>query len=211
MANESLVNVLNKYLPAESVQLCTDWIVKLNIHLTITENRFSKYGDYRPDRSAKAHLITINHNLNKYAFLITFIHEVAHLAVEKKYGVWNVMSHGSEWKAEYSSLLKYFLAKDIFPHDISKALLHYIHSPTSKSCNNAELMRVLKKHDTDGSIHVEQLPEGAVFKLFNEQSKLIFKKGKKARTRFHCVEVTTGRKFLVSGIADAVQLSNFAQ
>src|ERR1043165_3959224 len=99
MANEEMAKVLAKYLPAGTVEICTEWIVQLNIHLRITKDRSSKFGDYRPVQNGAAHIITVNHNLNRYAFLITFVHEVAHLVCEKKYSR-SVAPHGSHWKRE---------------------------------------------------------------------------------------------------------------
>jgi len=202
MANVTIEDVLRKYIPEETVGLCTEWIVKFNVHLRITENRFSKYGDYRPLEKGKAHMITINHNLNRYAFLITFIHEIAHLVVQVKYGN-RVMPHGKQWKDEYSLLLKSLLAKNIFPYDIAAALTSYTESPAASTCSDPQLMRVLKKHDNDGTVHVEQLAEGTLFKLFSEETRMIFKKGKRARTRFHCLEMNSGKKYMVSAMADA--------
>ena len=48
---------------------CASWIVQ-NIHLRITGMRASS-GDYRPP-TGNGHQITVNHDLNPFAFLITF-------------------------------------------------------------------------------------------------------------------------------------------
>ena len=45
----------------------------------VKKSRSSKYGDYRPPLKGSNHLITINYDMNKYAFLITLVHEIAHL------------------------------------------------------------------------------------------------------------------------------------
>src|SRR6185436_11427692 len=113
-----------------------------------------------------------------------------------------------EWKDEYALLLKYFLSKDFFPQDIAAALRNYMHSPAASSCTDHELMRVLKKHDADGSIHLEQIPEGTIFKLHSHSWGMVFKKGKKARTRFLCLEMTSGKEYMVSGIAEILKVEN---
>src|SRR6188768_2307993 len=107
-SNAQISSILLKYMPDQAITICTNWIVQLNIHLKITRDRASKFGDYRHVQNGMAHIITINHNLNRYAWLITFIHEVAHLLVQKKHSRF-VAPHGGQWKHEYSILLKYFL------------------------------------------------------------------------------------------------------
>ena len=79
------IELLNKYLPENTGKIFADWIIKYGIYIRITGNRATKHGDYRPPGRNKYHSITINHNLNKYAFLITFVHEMAHLLVWMQY------------------------------------------------------------------------------------------------------------------------------
>ena len=202
MSNTSLSEVLSKYIPAPAVPICTSWIVKLNIHLRITKSRASKYGDYRPARGTDAHLITVNHNLNPYAFLITFIHEVAHLACEKKHSRF-AAPHGREWKNEYSALLNFFLSKSVFPPDIEKALRQYVKDPAASSCTDENLLRTLKAYDRNENEKVtflEELPHGSLFRL-NASGKL-FRKGGLMRKRFQCIEVTSGTEYRVSALAE---------
>jgi len=211
-SNTQIAGVLSKYLPDETVETCTKWIVQLNIHFRITKERASKFGDYRPVQNGAAHAITINHNLNKYAFLITFVHEVANLIVQKKHSRF-VAPHGAHWKREYAVLLRYFLDKNIFPNDLSAALHKYIHSPAASSCSDYDLMRALKRYDTNingetpATIHLELLPEGSLFKFQIRSSELTFKKGPKARTRYSCIEIASGRHFMFSGIADVKKVA----
>ena len=85
MSREKIAAVLSNYIPHETVDECTSWIIQKNIHLKITRGRASKFGDYKPLERGKGHHISVNHDLNKYAFLITFVHEVAHLHTFTKY------------------------------------------------------------------------------------------------------------------------------
>jgi hypothetical protein len=77
-------------------------------------------------------------------------------------------------------------------------------SPAASSCTDHHLMRALKQHDHDQTLHLEQLPEGALFRLQSHAAAMIFKKGKKARTRFLCLEMNSGKQYMVSGIADVI-------
>ena len=206
MSNSGISEVLNKYMPAPAVSICTDWIVQLNIHLRITKSRASKYGDYRPVRGSDEHIITVNHNLNQYSFLITFIHEVAHLVVEKKHKRF-ASPHGREWKSEYSALLNFFLSRNIFPSDIEYALRQYVKYPAASSCTDENLLRVLKSHDRDEKEKVtflEDLPHGSMFRL--NSSKKIFVKGALMRKRFQCFEHSSGTEYRVSALAEVTHI-----
>ena len=78
-------DILVKYIPEAAVPTIAEWIIHYDFKLKIKKERNSRLGDYTPPREGLNHLITINHNLNKYAFLITLVHEVAHL-VEMNHG-----------------------------------------------------------------------------------------------------------------------------
>jgi SprT protein len=210
VSNTSIAEVLSKYIPSSAVPICTGWIVKFNIHLRITKNRASKFGDYRPARGSDGHIITVNHNLNQYSFLITFIHEVAHLICEKKHSRF-VAPHGRQWKQEYAVLLKFFLSLKIFPSDIENALHHYVKDPAASSCTDENLLRALKKYDCSENEKVtflEELPHGSVFML--NSSKKIFVKGVLMRKRFQCFEHASRIEYRVSALAEVTRMEQVA-
>ena len=72
-------SILERYLPDAAVPIISHWIFSFDFKLKIKRPRSSKYGDYRAAERGSNHQITINNNLNKYAFLITLVHEIAHL------------------------------------------------------------------------------------------------------------------------------------
>lgn len=206
MSNESIAAVLSKYLPPPCVPVCTGWIVEKNIHLRITRGRASKYGDYKPLENGGGHHISVNHDLNPFSFLITFVHEVAHLHAYLKYRHRHE-PHGREWKHEFRLLLTGFIHMKVFPPDIEEALISYIKNPSASSCTDQELHRVLKKYDPPGEktvMHLEDLVHGTEFKIHQSKSPLVFRKGEKRRTRFHCIEINTQREYLVSGLAEVI-------
>ena len=207
MSREKISAILSKYLPLSVVEECSSWIIQKNIHLKITKGRSSKYGDYRPLESGKGHKITVNHDLNSYAFLITFVHEVAHLETFVKFKKYHE-PHGKEWKNEFRELLSGFILKNIFPDDIRKALSKYIQNPAASSCSDHDLLRTLRKYDTrsDEIYHLEELPENSIFKLHQSLSGHVFKKGHKIRSRFHCLEIHSKRIYFVSSLAEVTAL-----
>ena len=72
-------NLLLKYIPETSAPLIAQWVVEYDFKLKIKRERNTKLGDYRSPQNGGNHIITVNHNLNKYSFLITLVHEIAHL------------------------------------------------------------------------------------------------------------------------------------
>ena len=188
---------LSKFIPAAAVPRVLEYLHQYKVHLTITRERKSILGDYRHATTEKNHRISVNGNLNHYAFLITLIHELAHLVtfIQFKH---QVSPHGREWKDCYARLLNDFLGKEIFPPVVEQTLKQSMHDLPASSCADEGLMRVLKKFDGDnGMVMVEQLPEGQLFDIGEGR---IFKKGKKLRKRFQCIEVDTGKLYLFSPI-----------
>lgn len=205
MSREKISTILSKYLPASTIEQCTGWIIQKNIHLKITRGRASKFGDYLPLGKGKGHRITVNHDLNQYAFLITFVHEVAHLHTHVNY-THRYEPHGKEWKHEFRLLLSDFIEQKVFPSDIEGALLSYVRNPAASSCSDMNLFRVLKKYDQrpEQVFHLEELPEAAEFSLFQSRAGLVFRKGARIRTRFHCIEIHSKREYFVSPLAEVV-------
>lgn len=189
---------LKQYIPEESFDDVLHYLQHYKVQLTVTRSRQTILGDYRHAHKDQNHRISVNGNLNKYSFLITLLHELAHLFTYERFGH-RVQSHGKEWKNEFSKILVQFLSKDIFPEDISQTLVKSLHNPAASSCADDQLLRVLKKYDParEGHMLVEALTEGALFKIKGGR---IFKKGPKIRKRHKCLEIDTAKWFLFSGV-----------
>ncbi|MBC7826910.1 MAG: SprT-like domain-containing protein [Chitinophagaceae bacterium] len=195
---EAPLQYLQRFIPEAASALALQYLHQYKVHLTITRERKSILGDYRHATSYKTHRISINGTLNKYSFLITLIHELAHLVTFMQFGN-KVQSHGREWKNVYAVLLKSFIELNIFPQDIYQALQQSMHNLPASSCADEVLMRILKRYDKqqNGVVMVEQIQDG---KLFEIDRGKIFKKGKKLRKRYQCIEVNTGKVYLFSPV-----------
>ncbi len=195
---EAPLQQLKEFLPDGSFDEVVHYLLHYKVHLTITRERQTVLGDYRNSYAGKNHRISVNGNLNHYAFLITLLHELAHLFTYERYGH-RVPAHGKEWKNEYSKILAQFLLKKIFPEDINKALLKTLQNPSASSCADTTLLRVLHKYDPqkEGVILVESIPDGGSFKIKGGR---VFKRIEKLRKRLKCVEVATGKIFLFSPV-----------
>ena len=195
---EAPIDHLQNFLPPNTYEAVLSYLHHYKVHLTVAKERKSILGDYRHQGYGKNHRISVNGNLNSYSFLITLLHELAHLLTFEQYGN-RVQSHGKEWKAIFGKLLHQFVQKKVFPPDISAALMQSLENPSASSCADDALLRVLKNHDKkDEKLKfVEGVPLGTLFKT---QDGRIFRKGEKVRKRFKCEEVSTKRLYLFSPV-----------
>lgn len=182
---------LTRFLPPGALKYACDVLRTAPLHLHVTPPRKTKRGDFRPGRTGEKHRISVNGDLNRFAFLITLLHEVAHARVWDQYGR-RVKPHGPEWQSAFRTLLEPPLDQGVFPHDISQALEKHIMRPAASSCSDVDLLRVLSRYDAPTEEQpLEELPLGATF-AFRDR---VFQKGAKRRTRYLCTEVTSGRPF----------------
>lgn len=157
-------------------------------------------GDYRFDHRNGRQTITINNDLNPYSFLITYLHEVAHLLTFEQHGR-KVAPHGQEWKNTFKKTLKPVLNEQNFPTDILQALINHFASPKATSCSDPVLYALLKKYDEDnGEVLLKEIPIGGLFQFNNKT----YQKLEVRRTRAICQEVKSKKKYLIALIAGVV-------
>ena len=198
MKNEAPLNILERYLPHGTYELVTHYIVKYKVHLTLTKERQSVLGDYRQPDGLGGHRISINSNLNKFSFLLTLLHEIAHLLTYLEFGP-KALSHGKEWKRVFGKILHQFIGKGFMPNDVEHAVLGSIHNPGATNCTDEELVRVLKKYDKGRQNYhfIEVLKQG---ELFRTKDGRVFKRGEKIRKRYRCQDVSSKRIYLFSPV-----------
>jgi hypothetical protein len=205
------VNHLQNFLPPGTADAVLTYLHEHKVHLTIARHRQSILGDYRHRTHHRNHRISINGSLNSYSFLITLLHELAHLLTFEQYTN-RVQAHGKEWKTIYGQLLKQFLSTGpegqhkIFPPDIERELVRSLKNPAASSCAEDGLLRVLRNYDTKESTHrlVEEISLHAMFRLHDGR---IFQRGEKLRKRFKCKEVATGKLYLFSPVYEVEEVS----
>jgi len=198
-------SILHKYIPEKAVPVISEWVYTFDFKLKIKKSRATKYGDYRPPIKGENHVITINYDMNKYAFLITLVHEVAHLSNWNK-NKNSVKPHGEEWKFHYKMLMQQFLIPEIFPVDVITALRKYMNNPAASSCSDLHLLRILKKYDhRNDTVLLEELAEGSVF-IYRENRSFI--KGEQVRKRFKCKELNTNRMYLFNPLTEVSVANN---
>jgi hypothetical protein len=203
---EAPIQQLNDFLPPGTYKVVSEYLYFYKIHLTITRPRKSILGDYRHQTFSSNHRISINGNLNPFAFLITLLHEISHMLAFEEYGK-KIVAHGKEWKSVYSKLLEQFLEQNIFPTEIESALKKSLKNPAASSCAEDELMRVLRKYDKEknGTKLVEEIPVDTLFRLSDGR---VFKMGDKQRKRYKCLEVSTQKLYLFSPVYEVEIVSS---
>lgn len=195
---------LRDYLPERSFEMVMPLIHQYKVQLTITRERQTKLGDYRHAFRNKGHRISVNSNLNRYSFLITLLHELAHLLAFENHGN-RIQPHGSEWKKLYAGLLKDFLQEQIFPEDVADELQATLHNPAASSCAEEDLMRILRHYDDRqaGTKTVEEVPPGKMFIMTGGR---LFTRMEKLRKRIKCQENATGRLYLFNPLYEVIEL-----
>lgn len=197
MTDQNLYKLLESHLPANAVHYGYDLWADHQFNFKVTKSRSSKYGDYRYSARSGQHSITVNGDLNVYAFLVTYLHEVAHLLTYKT-NPRIALPHGKEWKANFRKLMLPMLSDLVFPKDILDPLAHHMKNPKATSSADHVLSAALRKYDAQtGLVHLGEINLGVVFRL----NKRVFKTESKKRTRIVCEEVKSGRKYLISKIA----------
>jgi hypothetical protein len=191
-----LTRSLENHCPEGTSAIIARWVLDLAVDFKITPGRKTKLGDFRPPHGAHRARITVNGDLNEYNFLITTIHEFAHLGCFLKHGV-KVAPHGREWKAIYAELLGSFLGNGTFPPDLEVAIRTHLANPSASSCASPALSKALAKFDESPSTFLDDLPLNTKF-YFNHRE---FINLTKKRTRFLCFEPKSGRNYLISGRA----------
>lgn len=198
---EHPMSALTAYIPESSFEDVVQYINLYKVHLTVTKKRKSVLGDYRHNVLHKNHRISINGNLNKYEFLITLLHELAHLLTFEQFGN-RADAHGKEWKMHYKNLLMHFIQKKIFPKDVTQELLKTIHNPAATANGETALLSILRNYNMvkkENVLTIEELEEGV---LFETEKGKVFKKGVKRRKRYECLEINSGRLYSFSAIAE---------
>lgn len=191
-------DTLSRFVPKEFNNYLAKLIYEARIKFKIVPSRKTKLGDFRYSANSLKPTITVNGDLNPYSFLITSLHEIAHLDTFRKYGN-SVQAHGLEWKNAFRELLEPILLSKSLPDDIEKALWKSFVNTKASSCSDMALSRILKKYDLENdTIHLESLAKNTIFALNNKK----LKKGDLRRSRYVCDEISSGKQFLVHALAN---------
>lgn len=195
-------------MPTGAGEYCHRLWQQYGFDLRVVRPRQSRLGDFRvlPDGRTQ---ITVNRNLNPYAFLITYIHEVAHADVNQQRRAWTrwaqlrrkrITPHGEAWQTAFQRLMLPLLAETVFPDFILKPLVAYMAKPAATTAAHPALMLALRQADRQMSedaqpdrVLLSDVPEGQSFRF----AKKTYVRGTLRRKRIVCKEVATGKSYAI--------------
>jgi SprT protein len=208
---------LKAHLPQNSVGYILNWFTSNIVYFRISRSRSSKFGDYRSPAGKYPARISVNRNMNRFDFLLTLVHEMAHHELLGKASSGGPGSglfkrrirhvpHGAEWKKQYSSLMKPLLDESVFPDDLLPLLIPYFETQNVSPRMNKRLVTALHAYDEpDGMVFIDSVPPDAVFSLPSGRS---FRKGEKLRKRYRCRSLDNGKDYLFSPLARVIWVSS---
>lgn len=188
--------LFEKYLPTNSINYCVNVSDRYDFELKVSFNRKSKFGHYKYSPTSKLHSISINKGLSKPLFLITFIHELAHLQVMIKYGR-GEKPHGQKWKRAFTTLMLPLLNPAIFEDKLLSILANHLKNPKASLSADSSLWSILFPETSPNLLSVEDIDIGNYF-VFKDR---VFKKVKTRRTRALCYESKSGNNYLIPLLA----------
>ncbi len=167
------------------------------VDVRLSRPRRTKLGDHRsPTGVRRRHRVSVNDDLNPYAFLTTLLHEIAHAATWERHRarIRRVRPHGPEWKAEFERILLPVVVGRMLPEDVGLALERSLGKLAAATCSDRGLMLALARYDVvdPGLVFVESLPAGTTFRTDGGR---VFRLGPKLRSRYRCIEQRTGREY----------------
>jgi hypothetical protein len=140
---------------------------------------------------------------NPYRFLITTLHEIAHLVAFKDFGP-RIKPHGKEWKHVFKKIMLPFLVPEIFPDELLRVLKLHLRNPKASSDTDTQLALVLNKFDpANEKNYIFELEYGSVFVIHNGRR---FIRGKKRTKCYECREVDGKRLYLFSPHAQVIKI-----
>lgn len=203
--SRTLRQALTEYIPEKAVEMVHTWFNQHPVILRITRSRSSKLGDFRGSYSGSASYISVNHNLNKYSFLITLLHEMAHAEVHFGYKR-RMAPHGKAWKDAYRQLAQKYILADIFPENLKFVYLNYLINPQASSTTFVPLVEALREFDADkGGTLISSLKPDTIFR-FNGGK--LFRMGEKLRKRYRCICLDNNRTYLFNPLAVVEVIEN---
>ena len=184
------------FIPEKAIPFVQFLIEQHHFTLKIVNQRQTKHGDFRQLQNGKFQ-ITVNNNLNKYQFLLTLIHEIAHHVTHQKFG--RVQPHGKEWKTVFQHLMLPFLQPEIYPKEILPYLANYLKNPKASTDTDVNLSLALRGNIAEaGKSFIFEIPNGSLF----EFKKTLYKRGNKRRTRFECLNMNNKKTYLFNQNAE---------
>ena len=196
------MNNINPYIPKMSAEGLINLIENENFSIKVVKERITKHGDFRKLNNQNS-VITVNKSNNKYRFLMTLIHEIAHYYTyrDNKFA----KPHGLKWKNIFKKITEPFLNINIFPESLLVSLRKHMEDPKSSFSYDSELSKELDKYYNDKSedlVYLDDLPPNSFF-IYRDKK---YVKVQKKRKRYLCKCLTNKRNYLFMSHAKVTTL-----
>jgi SprT protein len=206
MRNPDATETFERHFPPAAVGYCYQLWKQYDFRFRVSRHRRTLLGDYRYS-ALKGHAISVNGSLHPYAFLFTYLHEVAHLLTQQQLGNRPAgkrkpvfRPHGPEWKGNFRNLMQPLLDTEVFPPTLTMALHRHMVNPSASSGADPALVSAFRAFDatrTDNKVLLADLPHGGTFSLNGRT----FVKETSRRTRALCLDLKSKRRYTVSEAA----------
>lgn len=189
---------LRPFLPEHSLAIVSNDLKSYNCIVTISRSRKTKLGDFRPGMKKNPDRLSVNGDLNIYNFLITLLHEIAHMICWHKIGR-NIKPHGKEWKKEFLILLDKYMTAKVFPDRIAYGIVECFFLKRKNSAHHCTVLRnILSEFDANGEncTTVDKLDYGDIFRTMDGKEFICLEK---LRTRYKCQSSRNGKFYSIHG------------
>jgi SprT protein len=194
---KKMQEILGKHVPETATAYCFKLWQEQPFSFKISRTRSSCFGNYT-FRDGQ-HKITVNHDLHFYAFLITYIHEIAHQRAWLDKSKRKIEPHGKEWKKKFQDLMTPILNLNVFPNTVLIPLSQYMQNPAASSVSYAPLFEALQSFDVieENEISLSEVIDNQWFIFKNT----VFQKLEIRRTRVLCLEKNSKRRYTILATA----------
>ena len=194
---KKIQEILVNHVPETAVEYCFKLWQEHPFSFKISRTRSSCFGNYSFREGQ--HKITINHDLHHYAFLITYIHEIAHQRAWLDKSKRKIEPHGKEWKKKFQDLMTPILNLNVFPEKVFIPLRQYMQNPAASSVSYAPLFEALLSFDVikENEVSLVEVIDNQWFMFRNA----IFQKLEIRRTRVLCLEKNSKRRYTILATA----------
>lgn len=192
---QKMQEIITKNVPPNAAKYCYELWLEEPFSFKISKTRSSCFGNYIFRDGI--HKITLNHDLNTYAFLVTYIHEIAHQRawLDSHTKRKKIEPHGNEWKRKFQELMNPILNSTVFPETILKPLAYYMQNPMASSVSYPPLANALRSFDknVEEGIALTEIADNQWFEFRGT----VFQKLELRRTRVLCIEKKTQRRYTI--------------
>ena len=185
--------LLIEHFGRERTRLITDYLSNNDCELIFKAPRKTKLGDFSVRAGKKR--ISVNRDLNPFRFILTTIHELAHLMTYQSHG-WRVKPHGPEWKNNFRNLMELWRIEDLFSKSepLHSLFIQEFRSPSACAGIQVEKERVLSSFDQGISgVMLVELADNQQFDFKGQR----YIKGQLRRTRVLCTRIANGKKYTI--------------